>query len=325
MSVSDKRILALATRALEIEADAVTALIPRLDQAFAKATRLLLSCKGKVVLTGMGKAGIIAQKSSATLSSIGTPSVWMHLAEAVHGDLGRIEHMDIAIVLSYSGETDELRTVVPVLKKIGSRVIAVTGNLHSFLAQHADIVLDVRVEREACPLGLAPTTSTTAMLALCDAIAVTLQELKGFKAKDFAFYHPKGSLGRKLLLHVEDCMRTLKRTPMVLEQTRVSDAILSITKARAGACVIVGEDKKLKGIFTDGDLRRALEKHRNLRAMPIADVMTRTPIVAHPDTPVSEVMRVIEKHKVDELPVVDADGRVIGLLDVQDLLAAGVM
>ncbi len=324
MPTTSKRILQLARQALEIEAAAITELIPRLDESFSSAIRMLLACKGKVVLTGMGKAGIIAQKSSATLSSTGTPSVWMHLAEAVHGDLGRIEAMDVVMVLSYSGETDELRTVVPILKKIGSKIIAVTGAATSFLAKNSDIVLDVHVTREACPLGLAPTTSTTAMLALCDAIAVTLQELKGFKAKDFALYHPKGSLGRKMLC-VADCMRTGKRSPMVTEQATVSEVLLCITKARAGSCLIIDKDKLLKGIFTDGDLRRAIEKHPNLPEMNIGNVMTANPITAQPDMLASEAMRILEKHRIDELPVVDPKGRVVGLLDVQDLLAAGIL
>lgn len=324
MPISSKKIIELAKQALEIEAAAITELIPRLDESFTSAIRMLMACKGKVVLTGMGKAGIIAQKSSATLSSTGTPSVWMHLAEAVHGDLGRIESMDVVMVLSYSGETDELRTVVPILKKIGSRIIAVTGAPNSFLATSADIVLNVHVSREACPLGLAPTTSTTAMLALCDAIAVTLQELKGFKARDFALYHPKGSLGRKLLT-VADCMRTGKRNPTVTEKTTVSDVLLSITRARAGSCLIVDQNKLLKGIFTDGDLRRAIEKHPNLPRLPIGAVMTSNPITAHPDMLASEAMRILEKHHVDDLPVVDETGRVVGLLDVQDLLAAGIL
>lgn len=324
MVVSDKKIIGLATQVLAIEAAAIAELIPRLHPAFAQAIHLLLECKGKVVLTGMGKAGIIAQKSSATLSSTGTPSVWMHLAEAVHGDLGRIEAMDVVVILSYSGETDELRTVIPVLKKIGSKTIAVTGHLESFLALHADVVLDVHVTREACPLGLAPTTSTTAMLALCDAVAVTLQELKGFKAKDFALYHPKGSLGRKMLT-VGDCMRTGERNPIVTEKATVSEVLLCITKARAGSCLIVGKNKTLKGIFTDGDLRRAIEKHPDLPKMPIAAVMTCSPLTAHPEMLASEAMRILEEHHVDELPVVDAKGRVVGLLDVQDLLAAGVL
>jgi len=322
---SDRQIIEFAAETLRTEANAINEIIPRLGVSFIKAARLLRRCKGKVVMTGMGKAGIIAQKCSATLSSTGTPSIWLHLAEAVHGDLGRIESLDVVVVLSYSGETDELRTVIPVLKKIGCPIVAITGNTRSFLSEHATVVIDVRIEREACPLGLAPTTSTTVMLALCDALAIVLQQLKGFKAKDFAFYHPKGSLGRKLLLRVEDCMRTGKRNPMVSEDARVSEALLSITHARAGACVIVGADRTLKGIFTDGDLRRGIEKHPSLPHMRVGDIMTRTPIVAHEGMLASEAMRILEENKVDELPVVDKRGRVLGLLDVQDLLAAGIV
>lgn len=322
---SDKQIIESAAETLRIEANAINEIIPRLGVSFVKAARLLRGCKGKVVMTGMGKAGIIAQKCSATLSSTGTPSIWLHLAEAVHGDLGRIESLDVVVVLSYSGETDELRTVLPVLKKIGCSVVAITGSTRSFLSKHATVVLDVHVEREACPLGLAPTTSTTVMLALCDALAVVLQQMKGFEAKDFAFYHPKGSLGRRLLLRVEDCMRTGKRNPMVSEDARVSEALLAITRARAGACVIVGKDKTLKGIFTDGDLRRGIEKHPALPRMRVGDIMTRTPIVSREGMLASEAMRILEENKVDELPVIDKKGRVLGLLDVQDLLAAGIV
>lgn len=284
-----------------------------------------MACQGKVVLTGMGKAGIIAQKSSATLCSTGTPSIWMHLSEAVHGDLGRIVREDLVIVLSYSGETDELRIVLPTLKKIGPPIIAVTGNLKSFLAQHADVVLNVHVEREACPLDLAPTSSTTAMLALCDALAIVLQRAKGFEQRDFAFYHPAGSLGRKLLLTVADCMRTGAANPVVLPETPLAKALFAITQARAGACVVADADGRLQGIFTDGDLRRSLEKHANVMDMPVGDLMTRTPVVVRADVLASQAMRMLEERRIDELPVLDAEDRVVGMLDVQDLLAAGVV
>lgn len=323
-SEREQDIVQWASEALRIEADAVADLIPRLDGNFARVVDLLAACEGKVVTSGMGKAGIIAQKSSATFSSLGTPSVWLHLAEAVHGDLGRVEDRDVVVILSYSGETDELRTVVPILKIIGSTLVAITGRPNSYLGKYADYVLDVSVPKEVC-LDLAPTTSTTAMLALCDAIAVALQKLKGFEAHDFAKFHPKGSLGRKLLFRVEDCMRRGDRNPLVNPQTPVSEALLTITRARAGSCTIVGEDGVLLGIFTDGDLRRYLEKGYEVLNRLIGDVMTRNPIVVHADMLATEAMRTLEERKIDEVPVVDEAQRVVGLLDVQDLLEAGIV
>jgi len=320
----EQDIIQWAAEALRIEADAVSDLIPRLDENFARVVNLLAACEGKVVMSGMGKAGIIAQKSSATFSSLGTPSVWLHLAEAVHGDLGRVEDRDVVVILSYSGETDELRTVVPILKIIGSTLVAITGRPASYLAKYADYVLDVSVPKEVC-LDLAPTTSTTAMLALCDAIAVALQRLKGFEAHDFAKFHPKGSLGRKLLFRVEDCMRRGERNPLVSPETTVSEALLCITRARAGSCTIVGKDNVLMGIFTDGDLRRHLEKDPELLARPIGDVMTANPITVRADMLATQAMRILEEKKIDEVPVVDETQRVVGLLDVQDLLEAGIV
>jgi len=243
----------------------------------------------------------------------------------VHGDLGRATKDDVIVILSYSGETDEIKVLLPFLKKIGSKVISMTGNTSSSLARYSDAVLDVKVAREACALNLAPTTSTTVMLAMCDALSVVLQKLKGFREKDFAMFHPRGSLGRKLLLTVEDCMRKGKANPIVGGDELVSEVLVAITNARAGACVIVDAQRNVLGIFTDGDLRRHLESDSNLLKRRIAEVMTVNPRVVRADTLASEAMRILEEKKIDELPVVDDKGRVVGMLDVQDLLRAGVV
>jgi len=314
-----------AKQTLKIEADAILELSSRIDESFIKAVNLLFNCKGRVVTTGMGKAGIIAQKFSATLSSTGTPSIWLHPAEAVHGDLGRVLKKDIVVILSYSGETDEIKILLPFLKRIGSKIISLTGNRESFLAEYSDVSLDVSVKKEACPLGLAPTTSTTVMLALCDALSVVLQRMKGFKIRDFALYHPKGSLGRKLLLRVEDCMRRGKNNPIVREDTPVSEVLLVITQARAGAATVVDKDNKVIGIFTDGDLRRHLEKDYELPKRKVGEVMTKNPIVVHKDMLAEEAKKLLKRHKIDEVPVVDSKKRVIGLLDIQDLLKVGIV
>ena len=312
-----------ARQVLNIEARAISRL--KLDKNFATAVAMALHCNGRVVVTGMGKAGIIGQKLSATLSSTGTPSLFLHSAEAIHGDLGRVTREDVVIILSNSGETDEIRKLFPILKKIGCRIIGITGNTRSVLARHSDAVLNVSVEKEACPLGLAPTASTTAMLAMSDALAVCLLEQKGFKEKDFAFYHPGGALGRRLLLKAEDIMRTGKDNPIVKEGRKVSEVLLKITQARAGSATVVDAKGRLKGIFTDGDLRRHLEIDADLPRRKIKEVMTKNPTVIHKDMLAAEAMRILQEKKIDEVPVVDKNRRPVGLLDVQDLLKAGIV
>jgi arabinose-5-phosphate isomerase len=314
-----------AKEVLDIEARAIQALKSRIDKNFKLALDLILRSKGRIVVSGMGKTGIIAQKFSATLASTGTPSLFLHLAEASHGDLGKVTADDVVIILSNSGATDEVKQLLPFLKKIGSKIIAMTGNKHSVLAQHSDVVLDVSVEKEACPLGLAPTASTTACLAMADALAVCLLELKGFKEKDFALFHPGGALGRQLLLKVEDIMRSGKSNPIVGAEKRVSEVLLKITQARAGAASVVDKKGRLIGIFTDGDLRRHLETDENLPRRKIKEVMTRNPLVVKKDRLAAEALRILEEKKIDEVPVVDEKRRPIGMLDVQDLLRAGVI
>ena len=318
-------ILKRAKEVFRLEAEAVLALASKLDNNFIRAVEAVYGCKGRVVVTGMGKAGIIGQKISATLSSLGTPSVWLHSAEAIHGDLGRVTKDDIVIALSNSGETEETKSLVPILKKIGTGIIAITGNKHSTLAKHSDIVLDVSVRKEACPLGLAPTSSTTAMLAMGDALAVCLVDKKGFKEKDFALFHPGGALGKKLLLKVEDIMRKGKANPIVGEETIVKDVLYAITEARAGAASVVNKKGKLTGIFTDGDLRRHLEVDSNLAARRVKEVMTKNPVSIQPQKLAVEALRILEEKKIDELPVVDKNGKPAGMLDVQDVLRAGLV
>ncbi|MGE5308528.1 MAG: KpsF/GutQ family sugar-phosphate isomerase [Deltaproteobacteria bacterium] len=310
---------------LEIESAAVRCLKDKIGADFKKAVEVIMKCRGRVVVSGMGKTGIIAEKFSATLASTGTPSLFLHLAEASHGDLGKVTPEDVVVVLSNSGETAEVKQLLPFLKKIGSPIIALTGNRRSALATYSDVVLDVSVKKEACPLGLAPTASTTACLAMADALAVCLIELKDFKARDFAMFHPGGSLGRSLLLTVDDIMRTGSRNPVVNENTPVSRVLLTITNCRAGAASVVNSGGKLTGIFTDGDLRRHLESDGDLPRRMIKEVMTKGPLVVKKGMLAAEALRVLEQKKIDEVPVVDEKSRPVGLLDVQDLLRAGVV
>ncbi len=314
-----------AKEVLEIEADAVRVLKGRLGKEFRKALDLTLKTKGRVVVSGMGKTGIIAQKFSATLASTGTPSLFLHTAEAIHGDLGKVTPDDTVIIISNSGSTEEMRQLLPLLKKIGTKIIAMTGNPKSILAKYSDVVLDVSVKKEACPLGLAPTASTTATLAMTDALAVCLLECKGFKEEDFAFFHPGGVLGKRLLLKVEDIMRRGTSNPVVKEDSRVSDVLLKITEARAGSATVTDKFGKLKGIFTDGDLRRHLYTFSDLPRRKVKEVMTKNPSVINKDMLAVEALRILREKKIDELPVVDKFMRPVGLLDVQDLLKAGLV
>jgi len=322
---AEEKVKNRAKSVLSIEADAIRALISRIDDNFARAVELLNSCKGRVVVTGMGKPGIIGQKISATLSSLGTPSLWLHPAEAIHGDLGRVTKDDVVIAISNSGETEEITRLLPLLKKIGARLIALTGNKSSTLAKYSDVILDVSVKKEACSLGLAPTSSTTATLAMGDALAVSLLEKKSFKAQDYAFFHPGGVLGKRLLLKVEDLMRTGTFNPVVRPDALVKDALIRSTKARAGSCSVVDGSGRLKGIFTDGDLRRHLERDSALLSKKICEVMTHSPAALRRGSLAAEALKIMREKKIDELPVVDERGKVVGLLDVQDILKAGLV
>lgn len=314
-----------AKEVLEIEAQAIRLLKTRLGKNFVQAVELVLKSKGRVIVSGMGKTGIIAQKFSATLASTGTPSLFLHTAEAIHGDLGKVTAEDVIIILSNSGATSEMKQLLPILKKIGAPIISLTGNSKSVLAKYSDVVLDVGVKKEACPLGLAPTASTTAALAMTDALAVCLLERKGFKEKDFAFFHPGGALGRRLLLTVQDIMRQGQANAIVREDKLVGEVLLAITRARTGSAVVVDAHGKLKGIFTDGDLRRHLGSDENLKSRRIKEVMTKNPTVVNKDMLAAEAMRILQARKIDEVPVVDSARRPVGLLDVQDLLRAGLI
>lgn len=316
---------AIAKKVLKIEADAITGLIPRIDANFEKIVKLIYKVEGRIIVTGMGKPGFIAQKISATLSSTGTPSLYLHPAEALHGDLGRVTKKDLILALSNSGETEEIIKFLPIVKKIGAKLVSMTGNPRSTLGRFSDYTINTSVKREACPLGLAPTTSTTVMLALGDALAVALLDRKGFKEKDFAFYHPGGILGKRLLLTVGDIMRKGYDSPIVKENTKVKQVLLTITKSRAGSASVVDRAGRLVGIFTDGDLRRHLETNPRLIECEVKYAMTKNPTVITKERLAAEAFDILRSKRIDELPVVDNKRRPIGLLDVQDILKAGLV
>ena len=301
----------IAKEVLKIESEAIAALAPHLDGDFEVAVDLVLACRGRVIVTGMGKPGIIARKISATLASTGTPSVWMHPAEAVHGDLGMVVKDDVVIAISNSGETEELKKLLPTIKKIGANLIAFTGNLQSTLAHHSDVALYVGAAKEAGPFELVPTASTTAALALGDALAIVVMQKKGFKPEEYAFYHPGGSIGKKLLLKVEDIMRHGNATPIVTVDTLVKDVLLAITEARAGAAAVVDQGRRLVGVFTDGDLRRVIDREPDVTSHKVSTYMTKTPLTITPDRLATEALRIIKERRIDELIVVDSKGRPI--------------
>jgi len=315
----------IAREVLRIEAKAVKSLIPRVTHDFVKVVDLILSSSGRVIITGMGKPGIIGQKISATLSSTGTASLFLHPAEAIHGDLGRVKCDDVIIALSNSGETDEIVRLIPIIKKIGASLISIIGSKNSTLAKSSDLILDVGVEKEACPLGLAPTASTTAMLAMGDALSITLLKAKGFRVEDFAFYHPGGTLGKKLWLKVEDVMRKDAAFTIARQDVPLKKVLYAITKARAGSATIVDNKGKLVGIFTDGDLRRHLEKDPSIITKQVKDLMTKNPAVVKKGRMAVEALNIMRKKNIDEIPVVDKNYKPAGLVDIQDLLKAGLI
>lgn len=325
LGIDPARLLERARGVLRIEADAVAALAERIDGRFAEACRLILACRGRVVVSGMGKSGHVARKIAATLASTGTPSFFVHPAEASHGDLGMITRDDVFVALSNSGSTEELVTIVPIVKRQGARLVAITGNDASPLALAADVHLNARVDREACPMNLAPTASTTAALALGDALAVALLDARGFGPEDFARSHPGGRLGRRLLTRVTDVMRSGEALPAVRADARVVDAIIEITRKRMGMTAVLGDDGRLVGIFTDGDLRRLLEQGRDLRGLRIDAVMTRSPATIDALALAAEAVRVMEERRITQLLVVGDDARLVGALNVHDLLAAKIV
>jgi len=317
--------LELARKVLAIEADAITGLISRLDERFLDAVGLILACRGRVVVSGVGKSGHIARKIASTLASTGTPAFFVHAAEAAHGDLGMITRDDVMLALSNSGQSEELLTIIPMIKRRGAKLIALTGNTDSALAGEADVHLDARVAQEACPLNLAPTASTTAALALGDALAIALLDARGFDEKDFARAHPGGALGRKLLTHVSDVMRTGNDVPRVSDISSFSDALVEISRKGMGMTAILDSGGKLVGIFTDGDLRRTLERKPDVRPLKINEVMTRNPRTITPHKLAAEAVELMERHKINQLLVATETGELIGALNMHDLFRAKVI
>ena len=322
---SETGALELARRVLAIEADAVRALIERLDERFIAALELIAGRSGRVVVSGIGKSGHIARKIASTMASTGTPAYFVHPAEASHGDLGMIETGDVFIAISYSGASDELLDIVPLVKRRGARLIAITGNPQSALAREADVHLDARVAQEACPLNLAPTASTTAALALGDALAVALLEKRGFSSDDFARSHPKGRLPRQALLHVADVMRKGADVPAVPCGAPGLQAIAEISRGRIGMTAVVDAARRVQGIFTDGDLRRALEKGVDFATVTVDAVMTRAPRTLSAEALAVEAVQLMEAHKINQLLVVDERGALLGALNMHDLFRAKVI
>ena len=318
-----------AKKVLRIEADAIARLIDRLDENFDRAVDLIMNCRGRVVVTGMGKSGHIANKIAATLASTGTPALFLHPAEGIHGDLGMVTKGDLVIALSNSGETEELSRMLPSLKRIGIKIIALTGNLESTLARNSDVVIYVGVKEEACPLGLAPTASTTATLAMGDALAVVLLNRKGFREEDFACFHPGGSLGKRLLLRVRDIMHTGEAVPKVSVDTLIKDAIYEISSKKMGVTAVLDPAGKLLGVISDGDLRRWMERTEktgeNLLVKKAGDIMTHDPKVIAKDALAAEAMAIMENSSITCLMIVDADRKPEGVVHLHDLLKAGVV
>lgn len=314
-----------AREVLTIEARAVTDLIDRLDAGFEQAIRIILQCQGRVVVSGIGKSGHVARKIASTLASTGTPAFFVHPAEASHGDLGMVTRNDVFLALSNSGETIELLTIIPVLKRQGAKLVAMTGNPDSTLGREADIHLYAGAAQEACPLNLAPTASTTAALALGDAIAVALMRARGFTQDEFARSHPGGALGRKLLTLVRDVMRSGPDAPRVSDSAVLTEALLEMSRGRMGMTAVVNGSQVVKGIFTDGDLRRAIERGQDLRKTAIADIMTPSPRTIGPDRLAAEAVEIMERGKVTQLLVVDDGGKLLGALNIHDLFRGKVV
>lgn len=318
-----------AKKVLRIEAEAVAALIDRVDERFVQAVKMILNCEGRVVVTGMGKSGLIGKKIAATLASTGTPALYLHPAEGIHGDLGMVTRGDTVIALSNSGETEEISRMLPSLKRLDIKIIALTGNPESTLAKNSDVVIDVGVKEEACPLGLAPTASTTATLAMGDALAVALLDQRGFKEEDFACFHPGGALGKKLLLRVRDLMHTEDDVPLVAEETLIKDAIYEISSKKMGVTAVVNASGKLVGVISDGDLRRWMEKTEktgeNLLTKKAKDIMTKNPKIANKDSLAAEAVSIMEKNSITCLIVANADAVPEGVIHLHDLLKAGVV
>ncbi len=323
--VEAERMCALGLAVLETEAEALNGLRERIGDAFVAACRHMLACSGRIVVVGMGKSGHIGGKIAATLASTGTPAFFVHPGEASHGDLGMITTQDVVLALSNSGETDEILTILPIIKRLNVPLVALTGNPASALGRQATVCLDVSVAREACPLGLAPTASTTAALAMGDALAVALLEARGFGADDFARSHPAGRLGRRLLLLVDDLLHTGSDLPVISESARVAEALFEMSAKRLGMTAVVDEHGELTGIFTDGDLRRGLDRDIDVHNTRVADAMTRDCKTVAPGTLAAEALQMMQTHKINALLVVDEQRRPVGALNIHDLLRSGVL
>ncbi len=325
MEIHEQNLKALGLAVIKAETQAVSALADKINDQFVRACQLMLNCKGRVVVTGMGKSGHIAGKIAATLASTGTPAFFVHSGEASHGDLGMITQQDVVLALSNSGETGEVLTILPIIKRIDVPFIAMTGDPNSTLAKFATVHLDVAVEQEACPLGLAPTSSTTAALVMGDALAVSLLEVKGFTRDDFALSHPGGSLGKRLLLLVSDIMHSGAEVPSIREDSVVRMALLEMTEKKLGMTAVVNENNHVIGVFTDGDLRRMLEKNLDINATKIATVMTVACAVIAADVLAAEAMKVMQQKKINALLIVDKDNKLVGALNMHDLIRAGIV
>jgi len=325
MKLHDQKLRELGLAVIQVETQAIAALAEQINDDFVLACKLMFSCKGRVVVTGMGKSGHIAGKIAATLASTGTPAFFVHSGEASHGDLGMITRHDVVLALSNSGETEEVLTILPIIKRLGVPLIAMTGSPNSTLAKFATTHINVAVEQEACPLGLAPTSSTTAALVMGDALAVSLLEARGFTRDDFALSHPGGSLGRRLLLMVGDIMHAGEKVPIVPESALISHALLEMTEKKLGMTAIVDADNRVTGIFTDGDLRRMLGRNLDVHKTSITEVMTPNCAVISADILAAEAMQIMERKKINALIVVDGQRRAIGALNMHDLIRAGIV
>lgn len=325
MKLNDDKLRALGLAVIQVETQAVAALAERINDEFVSACKLMFTCSGRIVVTGMGKSGHIAGKIAATLASTGTPAFFMHPGEASHGDLGMIVKKDVVLALSNSGETGEIVTILPIIKRLGIPLIAMTGNPTSTLAQEATVHINVSVAQEACPLGLAPTSSTTVALVMGDALAVSLLEARGFTRDDFALSHPGGSLGKRLLLRVSDIMHVGDNIPAVFSSALISTALLEMTEKKLGMTAIVDADRRVVGIFTDGDLRRMLAKSLDIQQTTIAQVMTVRCAVISADILAAEAMQIMEHKKINALIVVDEQQRAVGALNMHDLIRAGII
>ncbi len=325
IKLSKDNIYQRAKQVLEIEAESITKLIDRIDDNFVKACEYLINCSGHIVVIGLGKSGHIANKIAATLASTGSPAFFVHPAEASHGDLGMIKKEDVVIAISYSGNTAEILSILPLLKKFSVPLITLTGNPKSRLAKEATINLDISVAKEACPLGLAPTSSTTATLAMGDALAIVLLEMRGFTKEDFALSHPGGTLGKRLLLHVDDLMRTGAAIPKIHENDLVKTALLEISAKGLGMTTIVDSENKLKGVFTDGDLRRALEKNIDIHTTKVAKIMNVTYKTIVSGTLAIEALEIMEQFKITALVVIDKHDNIAGIIHMHDLLQSGII